>query len=143
MKNIETQLETLKDLLTPILTGSSPQKRKYANDLMNDLISELNKAEVINLNLIAKLDGFGSKDEYLTEYQKTLDILSLMGAGDIPYASLTNLNMRWISEHNEDQTSPFTFKQLYQTHRMLVIYESLENKMPESLSQLKDFFKKD
>lgn len=141
MSKADNKLETLKDIITPLLAGASPQKKKYANALFVDIITELNKAELTVFNLKMKLDGASNMDEYTSNYEKALDILSLMGAGDIPYDFLSKKNMRWICEHNDNQSRPFTFVELYQIERMLRMFEGIEERMPMSSQELKDYFK--
>jgi hypothetical protein len=136
----EEKLAKLKDLIDPILIGATPQKKKYAKELFSDIISDLNICEVNLMNLKAKIAGFGDKNEWLGEYEKALDILILMGASDVPYSIITKTTVRWICEHNDEQKQPFTFVQLFQTHRMLTFYFGLEDKYPESLTELKKYF---
>lgn len=141
MKTTDTKLETLKGLIEPLLKGASIQKKKYAEDLFMDIITDINKAELELLNLKAKVNGFDTTEGYMTELHKSLDILILMGANDIPYYMLNYKNIRWICEHNDKQTQPFTFVQLYNTNRMLTIFFGLEGRMPESTDELKNYFK--
>jgi hypothetical protein len=140
MKTIDTKLEILKDLIDPLLKGASPQKIKYAKELFLDIITDLNTSELKLKNLEAKVNGFSNTDDYLTSYQKALDILILIGANDIPYDVLMYRNMRWICEHNDKQIKPFTFMQLYQTNKLLTMFEGLEDRMPESTDELKTYF---
>lgn len=141
MSKIDSKLDTLKGLLDPLLSGASPQKKKYANELFLDIITDLNKSEINAFNLKMKLDGFTNKDEYNSAYEKALDVLILMGAGDIPFDMLSKKNMRWLCEHNDNQNRPFTFKELYQVERMLRMFEGIEDRMPESSEELKNYFK--
>jgi len=141
MNKIEVKLETLKGLIEPLLKNASPGKKKYANDLFSDIITELNEAEIRVKNAESSLNGFIDKDQYLSEYHKALDILILLGAGDIPYNFLSKINMSWLLAHNDNQTRPFTFAQLYQMERMLRMFEGLEDRLPESGKELMDYFK--
>jgi hypothetical protein len=141
MSRIESKLETLKELIEPLLSEASPQKKRYARELFLQIITELNLAELTVLNLKAKMSGFARTDDYLNEYEKALDILVLMGASDIPYGFLSRRNMRWICEHNEYQTRPFTFVELHQVEWMLRVFEGLEDRMPESSAELKTYFR--
>jgi hypothetical protein len=72
-------------------------------------------------------------------FDKTLDILILMGATDTGLNTMEYQNLRWICEHNEIKR-PFTFTELCKTERMLKIYHGLEEKFPESLNDLKEYF---
>jgi hypothetical protein len=141
MNKLDAKLETLKELLEPLLAGASPQKKRYARELFLQVITELNLAELTVLNLKAKLNGFVNADDYRDEYEKALDILVLMGASDISYGFLSRRNMRWICEHNDNQSRPFTFVELYQVEWMLRAFEGVEDRMPESAEELKQYFK--
>jgi hypothetical protein len=143
MKTIESKLETLSDILNPLLTNASPQKKRYAKDLFTEIIGELNKNEYLIEKYKSKLNGFDNTEEYTTQFNKTLDILILMGASDVGLNTMQDVNLRWICEHNETQKRPFTFLELCQVDRMLTIFNGIEEKMPESLTELKNYFKND
>jgi len=141
MNKTDSKLETLKSLIDPIITGASPQKKKYIKELFSDIVTALNECEINNESLKAKIAGFNKTDEYLINYHKALDVLILMGADDIAYGYLSYKNMRWICEHNEKQTKPLTFEEIYNYERSLRFFEVFEERMPESTDELKQFIK--
>jgi hypothetical protein len=141
LAKLDTKLETLKDILDPLLTSASPQKKRYAKELFTDIITDLNKAELEVQSLKVKLNGFNTVEDYISDHEKALDILILMGAGDVPFDFLTKKHMRWICEHNDNQTRPFLFSELYRIERMLRMFEGLEDRLPNSADELKDYFK--
>lgn len=143
MNKLETKLETVKDILTPFLTGASPQKRKYANELMGDIVFEINKAEVNNELLLAKLNGYSNINDYQTQVQKSLDILVLMGANSVDLNTMRKDCLNWITQHREGVKRPFTFGELAATCRMVAVFEACNDRMPNDLTELKNWYNSD
>jgi hypothetical protein len=127
--------------LGEIVKGASPGKVKWINLLFEKIIHIINRQECELLNAEAKLNGFYDRKDYLTEMAKYMDILILLGASDVPIKAFRFDILRWMCENNEEQKRPYTFYELFYTHKMIGIYEALEGEMPKSLSQLKDYIK--
>jgi hypothetical protein len=141
MKNIDSELLKLKDLLEPLTRNASFGKKAYANAVMETIITELNYREVAIGNLNSKLNGFADRYDYLTTFQKCIDILMILGASGLSIEIFRKECLDWILNNSKELKRPFTFKELISTHKMLIMFEGLNDKYPESLAELKEFWK--
>ena len=130
---IQDKITKFRDILDKSL--KSDKQRKYANDLLDTIIKELNYRE----NIIKNLSSRGEND-YQTELEKAGDILLVMGFSMPEFNSLQKGIIQLLIKERKKFKRCLTVVDLRKFNNMYNCYKEQFNDEPGSLEDLKKIY---
>lgn len=134
---IQDKITRFRDILDKTL--KSDKQRKYANDLLDAIVKELNYREGLIKNLVEKLNN-DNPDEYQNELEKVGDILLAMGFGIIEFNSFQKGAILLLIKEQKKLKRQLTAADLRKINNIYNCYKDQFNREPESLKELNKIY---
>ncbi|HIG09299.1 MAG TPA: hypothetical protein EYQ51_06030 [Alphaproteobacteria bacterium] len=136
-EKIERKFTRFNELLHSILKGASAGQKKYANTLLNDIVSEYNsidyqlrKAEAEKMSM--------TKVNFDSTFDMFLNIIQSLGFTEVEINQFKLNSLNFIFNHQSELKRRLNADELYKIHKMYQMFILFEDRDPVSLKELKD-----